>query len=107
MNNDIVPELTSGEFEKFAREGLVFIDFFADWCMPCTMMSPIIEDLSREFKGKIKFGKINVEDNEELASKFDVVSIPNFILFKNGKKIEQFVGAMDAEELEYKLRKFI
>ena len=79
--NDKVPELTSNEFESFIKEGIVLIDFFAEWCMPCLMMAPVIDELSEKFKGKIKFGKINVGENQQLAQKFNVSSIPNFILF--------------------------
>jgi len=106
-NNDKVPELTNHEFEDFTKEGIVFIDFFAEWCMPWLMMAPIIDQLSEKFKGKIKFGKVNVGDNQELAQKFKVSSIPNFILFKDGKPIESFIGAVSEEKLEEKLRKFI
>ncbi len=107
MENDKVPELTNGEFEEFIREGTVLIDFFAEWCMPCLMMSPVIDELSEKFKGKIKFGKVNVGDNEEIARKFNVSSIPNFTLFKDGKVVEQFIGAMSGEEFEEKLNKFV
>lgn len=109
MANDNVPELTNGEFEEFIKKGTAFIDFFAEWCMPCLMMAPIIEELSesKKFKGKIKFGKVNVGDDENLARKFNVSSIPNFIVFKDGKQIEQFVGAMSGEELESRLGKFL
>ena len=106
-NNDSVPELTSKEFEEFTRKGLVFIDFFAEWCMPCLMMSPVIDELSEKLDNEVKFGKVNVGDNEALAKKFNVSSIPNFALFKDGKLIEQFVGAMSGEELENRLKKLI
>ncbi len=106
-NNDSVPELTNKEFEEFTKSGLVFIDFFAEWCMPCVMMAPVIDEINEKLKKKIKFGKVNIGDNESLARKFNISSIPNFILFKDGKVIEQFIGAMDAEELEFKLKKFI
>lgn len=102
-----VAELTGREFEEFSKKGLVFIDFFADWCMPCLMMAPIVDEMSRKFKGKIKFGKVNVGENELLAKKFNVNSIPNFVLLKDGKLIEQFIGAMSPEELENKLGKFV
>jgi len=62
MPNEI-PELSKGEFESYTKQGTVLIDFFAEWCMPCVMMSPVLEELSEKFKGKIKFGKINVDDN--------------------------------------------
>ena len=105
-NNDKVPELTNKEFEEF-NKGLVLIDFFAEWCMPCLTMSPIIDELSEKFKGKIKFGKINVGENQELSQKFNVESIPNFVLLKDGEILEQFVGSMSSEEFEEKLEKFL
>lgn len=104
---DNVIELTDKSFDEFIKEGTVFIDFFAEWCMPCLMMAPIVDELSEKFKGKIKFGKINVSDNESIAQKFHISSIPHFIVFKDGKIIEQFIGAMSPEELEEKLSKFL
>jgi thioredoxin 1 len=106
-NNDKVPELNGSEFDSFVKEGIVLIDFFADWCMPCVMMSPIIDELAEELKGKVKFGKVNIEDNGEIAQKFDVVSIPNFILFKDGKQVEQFAGSTSGDEFKEKLEKFL
>lgn len=100
-------ELTNGKFDEFIKEGTVLIDFFADWCMPCVMMGPIVDDISEKFKGKIKFGKINIEDNQELAQKHNISSIPNFILFKDGKVIDQFVGSMSEDELEEKLNSYL
>jgi len=106
-NKEKVTELSSKDFDDFTKKGLVFIDFFAEWCMPCVMMTPIVEEVSEIFDGKMKFGKVNVGDNEQLARKFNVSSIPNFILFKDGKPIENFVGAMDSEELESRLNEFL
>ncbi len=102
-----VTELSGKEFDNFTKEELVLVDFYADWCMPCLMMTPVIEELSRKFKGKIKFGKVNIEDNQELAQKFNVSSIPNFVLLKKGKVIEQFVGSRPIEEFEEKLKNFL
>ncbi len=107
MENKEVPELTNGEFSGFIKEGIVLIDFFADWCMPCLMMAPVIEELSNKFEGKIKFGKVNIEDNQELAQKYKISSIPNFVLFKEGKPIEQFVGSMNIEDFSEKLEKLL
>ena len=104
-NNDKVPEISKAEFNDFIKKDLVLIDFAADWCMPCIMMAPVIDELSEKLK-KIKFGKVNIEENQELAQKFDIVSLPNFILFKKGKQIEQFIGAMSSEDFEKKLDKF-
>ena len=107
MEGDNVTELTNNEFEDFIKEGFVLIDFSAEWCMPCTMMAPVIEKLSEKFKGKIKFGKVNVGENQEISQKFNVSSIPNFTLLKDGKQIEQFIGSISEEEFEEKLNKFI
>jgi thioredoxin 1 len=106
-DNNKVVELTNGEFEDFIKEGIVLIDFFAEWCMPCLMIAPIIEELSEKFKGKIKFGKVDIDSNRMIAQKFEVNSIPNLVLFKEGKLIEHFIGMTNAEELEEKLKKFI
>ena len=106
-DKEIIPELTNGEFDEFAKEGLVFIDFFAEWCMPCTMMSPIIEDLSEEFDGKIKFGKVNVDDNARIAQKFEVSSIPTFVLLKDMQIVERLSGTISQDELEEVLRKYL
>ncbi|MDD5699902.1 MAG: thioredoxin [Candidatus Nanoarchaeia archaeon] len=107
MNNDKVPELTNGEFENFMKEGVVLIDFFTEWCMPCLMMAPVVEELSEEFHGKIKFGKVNVDDNQKIAAKFRVTSVPTFILFKDGNLVKQFVGSMAQEEFGERLKQVI
>jgi len=103
----MVIELTGNSFEDFIKEGVVLIDFWASWCMPCVMMAPIFEKVGEKFVGKVKFGKVNVEDNQALAQKFGVSSIPNFILFKDGEVVEQFVGGVSEEELEGKLGRFL
>jgi len=93
------------EFEDFISDGIVLVDFFAEWCMPCLMMAPVIDDLSETFEGKIKFAKVNIDDNSDIARKFHVSSIPNFVVFKDGEPVEQFVGAISIEEFENKLNK--
>src|SRR3990172_9248979 len=103
-----VTELSNGkDFEPFTKQGLVLVDFWAEWCMPCVMMAPIMDELSEKFKGKIKFGKINVEDHQDIAQKFSVSSIPNFIMFKNGKQVGQFIGSMSSEDFAERLEKFV
>ena len=103
----MVTELTNGKFNEFIKTGNVLIDFYADWCMPCVMMGPVVDEMSEKFKGKIKFGKVNIEDGQEIAQKFNVSSIPNFVLFKNGKVTAQFVGSMSEEDFEEKLGEFL
>ena len=104
--NDSVTEVTNEEISGILNNShkLVVVDFFAEWCMPCMMMSPIVDELSEKFKGKIKFGKVNVGDTQELANKYNISSIPNFLLFKNGKKVDSFVGSMSEEDFEEKLK---
>jgi len=106
-NIEKVKELTLIEFNEFIKEDFVLIDFSAEWCMPCLMMTPIIEKLSEKFQGKIKFGKINVSENQDIAMKYNVSSIPNFTLLKNGEIIERFIGSRSSEEFEEKLKKFL
>ncbi|MFH1503203.1 MAG: thioredoxin [Candidatus Diapherotrites archaeon] len=103
----MVTELTNGEFNEFIKEGNVLIDFYADWCMPCVMMGPIIDDVADKFSKKLKVGKVNVEDGHEIAQKFGVSSIPNFVLLKDGKVVTNFVGAMSEEDFSEKLKKFL
>lgn len=100
-----VTELTNGMFNEFIKKGTVLIDFFAEWCMPCVMMGPIVEEVAAKLSKKIKVGKVNVEEGQDIAQKFDVASIPNFVLFKDGKVIDRFVGSMPAEELEERIKK--
>jgi len=74
----------------------VFVDFYADWCGPCNMIAPTIEALSEEYEGKVKFVKINVDNNQQLAMKYDIMSIPTGMLFENGTVKESLIGAYPA-----------
>jgi len=104
---NLVPELTRKEFNSFIKEGTVLIDFFDEECMPCVMMSPIIEDLNEEFNGKIKIGKLNVEDYSETANKFKISSTPDFIIFKNGEPVEKLSGQITQESFEEIIKKHL
>ncbi len=107
MKEDTVTELTGKEFDSYIKNGTVLIDFFAEWCMPCLMMAPVIDELAEKYNGKIKFGKVNIDSEGALANKYGIRSIPNFVLFKDGKMIDQFVGAMSEENFDGKLKKFV
>ena len=90
--------------ENFKEEVLnsekpVLVDFYADWCGPCNAMAPIIEELAKELEGKAKVGKINVDENSDIAVEYNVMSIPTLIVFKNGKEEKRLVGLRDKEEL--------
>ena len=79
---------------------VLFVDFWATWCPPCRQMSPIVDEIAKELKGKAKFGKVDVDSNKDLATKYQIRSIPTFILFKNGKKVDQIVGAVEKKDLK-------
>jgi thioredoxin 1 len=83
----------------------VMVDFWAPWCGPCRMVSPVIEKLAGKYSGKIKVVKVNVDDNQELAIKYNVMSIPTIMLFKNGKAVDQAIGAAPSEFYEKLLTK--
>ncbi|MCX7955546.1 MAG: thioredoxin [Patescibacteria group bacterium] len=95
----MVIHIGKNNFQKEVIEAkeVVVVDFYADWCGPCRMMAPIIDELSKE-KKEVKFVKINVDENPELASQYQVFSIPTFVVFKNGQVIHQFVGAKSKED---------
>ena len=100
----VVSELTNGEFIEFTKKGIVFVDFCAEWCMPCVMMAPVFDEISDKFK-KFKFGKVNIDENKELASRFKVMSIPCLIAFKDGKEINRIIGSLPVEVLEERIAK--
>lgn len=72
----------------------VMIDFYAEWCGPCRMMSPVVEEFAKDFEGRVKIGKINVDEESELAMRFGVQSIPSFVFIKDGKVVDSVTGAM-------------
>ena len=85
----------------------VLIDFYADWCMPCKMMGSAVKKLADEYEGKAKVGKVNVDEQPELASQFGVRSIPFFAIMKDGKMVDNALGAMPKAALENKLKKVL
>ena len=83
----------------------VFVDFYADWCGPCKMMSPVIDKLAEEFAGRIKVGKVNVDENGDLAVKYGIMSIPNMVFFKNGEVVDRIVGAIPKPQMQARFEK--
>ena len=102
-----VLKVTDANFEsEVAKSGVpVLVDFWAEWCGPCRVMGPIIDEVALLYKGKLKFGKLNVDENQEAPTKFGVMNIPTMILFKNGKESERIVGAMSIGDLQKKIEK--
>ena len=93
--------LSSQNFEKEVLNSNepVLVDFYADWCGPCKLMAPVVEELAGNLQGKAKVGKINVDENQDLAMEYNVMSIPTLIIFKDGKETKRFVGVRDKNEL--------
>ena len=89
--------LTKAGFDKAISSGTAMVDFWASWCGPCKMLSPVIEDLANRYEGKAVVGKVNVDDEQELAARFGVMSIPTVIFFKDGREIDRKVGVMPPE----------
>lgn len=107
MAKNGVDELNEKEFnDLISKNSLVLVDFFAEWCMPCVMMAPVVEELADKIK-QIKFAKINIDENSALSQKFKIMSIPCLILFKEGREVERIVGSQQAEIVEEKLKKWI
>jgi thioredoxin 1 len=92
-------ELTSANFDDTIGQGVTLVDFWAEWCGPCRMMEPAINELAAEVEGKAKVGKLNVDNEGDLAQKYEVASIPTFIVFKDGEIHERFVGVTSKADL--------
>jgi len=95
-------EVNTGNFnaEVLNSREPVLIDFWAEWCMPCRMIAPAFNELAEDYKGKVKFAKVNVDDNTELATQLQILSIPVLILFKEGKELTRIVGANPKEQIK-------
>ena len=92
---DLVKHFTDENFFTSIEKGITLVDFFATWCAPCRMLTPIVEKVAEHFDGKIVVAKIDIDDNQKIASQFLVTSIPTLILFKDGKEINRFIGLRD------------
>jgi len=92
--------------ENIKKYSTIVVDCWAPWCGPCRMVGPIIDDLAKEMEGKIVFGKLNVDENQMTAAKYQIMSIPSLLVFKNGKLVDKFVGALPKEILIQKLEPF-
>ena len=108
FTSDIM-EITSANFEKevMNSDKPVLLDFWAEWCMPCRLMEPVFEELSNEFAGKVKFGKVNVDTEGSLANRFGITGIPTLLMIKNGKIVDRIVGFSPKEILRYRIERVL
>ena len=100
MGQEVTLPSDNFEAEVLQSDTPVLVDFWADWCGPCKMIAPAVEALSEDYAGKVKVGKVNVDDAGDLAMKFNVVSIPTLLLFKDGSVVDQQVGAVPKAKIE-------
>ncbi len=97
--------LTTKNFAEKTKEGVVLVDFFADWCGPCKMLAPVLEKLAAEYEGKAKIVKVNVDNDTALARQFGVVSIPNMFVFKDGQVVDSLLGYHSANDIKALIEK--
>jgi thioredoxin 1 len=102
MTTGNVVEITDSNFESevLKSEKLTLVDFWAPWCGPCKIIGPIMEELSNDYEGKVKFTKLNVDDNPNTATTYGIRGIPTVIFYKNGEVVDQVIGAVPKSELE-------
>jgi thioredoxin 1 len=101
-------EVTDGTFKEVLRRyPVVVVDCWAEWCAPCRMVAPVLEELARDYRGRILFGKLNVDSNVMTAQQYGIMSIPTLLIFKNGHLVDQFVGAMPRNMLEPQIAKYV
>ena len=100
-------ELTNENFEATTKEGVSLVDFWAPWCGPCRMISPIIEELAEEFEGKANICKVNTDEQQELSQKFGVRSIPTIVFMKDGETVDTMVGAASKEAFIEKINSLL
>jgi thioredoxin len=107
MASDKVVQLTDDSFENDVTKSSVpvLVDFWASWCAPCKAISPVVDSLADEYEGKVKVAKLNVDENPATPGKFGVRGIPTLILFKDGKVVDQVVGAVPKNQLEGLIKK--
>jgi len=101
--------LESSSFDKAIESANmpVLVDFWAEWCVPCGVMAPVIEELARDYAGKATFAKVNVDENPDVSQRYLIMSIPHFIIFRDGKPVERIVGAVGRGPLEEALKKHL
>ncbi|HEX2897091.1 MAG TPA: thioredoxin [candidate division Zixibacteria bacterium] len=107
MSNAVVVTDASFEQEVLKSNTPVVVDFWAEWCGPCKMIAPILDEIAREYDGRIKVTKLDVDANNKTAGRYNIMSIPSLLFFKNGQLVDQVVGALPKSQLTTRLEKVL
>jgi len=108
MGSGVTVEVTDANFDKVIKENsVVVVDFWAVWCMPCKVIAPYIEDLAKTYAGKVVFAKIDADPNPVKMREFGIMGVPTLLFFKNGKLVDNIVGAVPKAQIESKLKKYL
>ncbi len=103
-----VKEIRDDEFDKFVKSNpVIIVDFFAEWCMPCLMLVPVVEELAQNYKNRVKFFKINIDKNKEIAARHKIMSIPTLLIFKQGELVDRITGALSYDILKGKIDRYL
>ena len=95
-----IKHLTDENFEQEIQKGVTLVDFHANWCGPCRMLAPVLEEVAKEVKGKGSIGKVDIDTAQRVASQFQITSVPTMILFKNGKEVNRLIGLRNADAVK-------
>lgn len=109
MASEKIVEVTDRNFDEqvIKGKGLILVDFWAEWCGPCRMVAPILEELAGEYEGQITVAKLNVDENRETAARFGIRSIPTILFFKDGAQVEQVIGALPKSAIKSKVQQHL
>lgn len=109
MASDKIVEVTDHNFDEqvIKRKGLILVDFWAEWCGPCRMVAPILDELAVEYEGQVTIAKLNVDENRQTAARFGIRSIPTILFFKDGAQVEQVIGALPKSALKAKVQQHL
>ena len=95
-----IKELTDDSFTKEISNGITLVDFHAEWCGPCRMMAPVLEQVAKEIKGKAHIAKVDIDSEQKTAAQFQITSVPTLILFKDGKEVNRLIGLRNADAIK-------
>ena len=109
MSSENMIELTTSNFDDETKkaDAPILVDFWAEWCGPCRMVAPVLEQLAKDYAGKVRVGKVNVDEHSSIAARYGVQSIPTLLLFKQGKVVEQYIGSTSRDVLAKILDKHV